>query len=61
MHEIDVLNPDLPNVLLVISPQMKELFYKYGQYVGFDLTFSLIREKPEQAKEYLVGVFAGTS
>jgi hypothetical protein len=29
---------------------MKELFYKYGQYVGFDLTFSLIREKPEQAK-----------
>ena len=40
---------------------MKELFYKYGQYVGFDLTFSLIREKPEQAKEYLVGVFAGTS
>lgn len=43
VHAVDIVNPELPNVLLVISPQMKELFYKYGHYVGFDLTFSLIR------------------
>ncbi len=55
------MNPDIPNVLLIISPQMKELYYKYGQYVGFDLTFSLIKEKPSHETEYLVGVFAGTT
>jgi hypothetical protein len=40
---------------------MRELYHKYGQYIGFDLTFSLIKEKPEYAKEYLIGVMAGTS
>jgi len=43
VHKIDRANPDIPNVLLIISPQMKELYHKYGQYIGFDLTFSLIR------------------
>jgi hypothetical protein len=40
---------------------MKELYLRYGQYVGFDLTYSLIKEAPEASKEYLVGVFGGTS
>ncbi len=26
---------------------MKQAYRKYGEYIGFDLTFSLIREKPE--------------
>jgi len=62
VHDIDKTNPDVPNVFLVITPQMKELYYKYGQYVGFDLTFSLIQERPWlNHKEYMMGVFAGTS
>ena len=40
---------------------MKELYIRYGQYVGFDLTYSLIKEAPQLSKEYLVGVFGGTS
>lgn len=58
------LNPlhwNLPNVIIIITPQMKELYLRYGQYVGFDLTYSLIKETPESTKEYLVGVFGGTS
>ena len=50
IHDIDEINPDLPNVLLIVTPQMKELYYKYGQYVGFDLTFSLIMDKPMHEK-----------
>ena len=46
IFDIDELNPDLPNVLLIVTPQMKELYHKYGHYIGFDLTFSLIKEKP---------------
>jgi hypothetical protein len=61
VHEIDKTNPDIPNVLLIVTPQMRDLYYKYGQYIGFDLTFSLISEKPDHTKEYLVGVVAGTS
>jgi hypothetical protein len=43
------INPkhwNLPNVLLIITPQMRELYLRYGQYVGFDLTYSLIKETP---------------
>jgi hypothetical protein len=50
IHDIDELNPDIPNVLLIVTPQMKELFHRHGQYVGFDLTFSLIKEKPTYEK-----------
>ncbi len=63
-NDYERINPkhwNLPNVMLIVTPQMKELFLKYGQYVGFDLTFSLIKETPESTKEYLVGVFGGTS
>ncbi len=43
---VDPNNPNLPNVLLIVSPSMKEMYRKFGQSIGFDLTFSLIREQP---------------
>jgi hypothetical protein len=42
-HTVDPNNPNLPNVLLIVSPGMREMYRKYGQFMGFDLTFSLIR------------------
>ena len=49
---------------------MKNLYQKYGRCVSFDLTFSLINERPlirdKQGKidtknEYLLGFFAGVN
>ena len=40
---------------------MKEQFYLYGDVVGFDLTYSVIRERTKNNAEYSVGVFASTN
>ena len=39
---------------------MKQNYDEFGQAIGFDLTFSIIKEQPQHHKEYLTGVFAGT-
>ena len=54
----DKLNPHLPNILVIITPMMKKNFKKFGQVVGFDLTFSLIKERTADNSEYMVGLFA---
>ena len=46
---------------MIITPRMKQLYLEFGQYVGFDLTFSIIRERPTQHKEFLVGIFGGST
>ena len=38
----DAANPHLPNILLIVSPKMKELYGRFGTLIGFDLTFGLI-------------------
>lgn len=54
----DRLNPSLPNVLLIITPEMKSSYKQYGQLMGFDLTFGVITERTEDDREYMLGVFA---
>ena len=57
----DELNPYLPNILLIVTPEMKREYRKFGKLVGFDLTFSLVRERTKKNQEYMVGVMAGTN
>jgi hypothetical protein len=45
----------------MVTPEMKRLYREFGQFIGFDLTFSIIQEKPTHHKEYLMGIFAGTN
>lgn len=40
---------------------MRELYQKFGQVIGFDLTFSVISERTVRDEEYKVGVFAGVN
>ncbi len=40
---------------------MKEQYKLFGAFVGFDLTFSVIRERSSRDCEYMIGVFAGTN
>jgi hypothetical protein len=51
-----------PDYLLVISKQMKKCYLENGRSVGFDFTFSLIKDSPLSkfsSKQYLIGFFAG--
>jgi hypothetical protein len=40
---------------------MIDLYKRYGQWVGFDLTFSIISERTEDNGEYMLGIFASTN
>ena len=52
-----------PDLLLIVTPGMKEMYLKYGRCVGFDFTFNMVREIPLKTKgkkeQYLIGVIAG--
>jgi hypothetical protein len=51
-----------PDYLLIISKQMKKSYLESGRSVGFDFTFSLIKDSPlstSNNKQYLIGFFAG--
>ena len=37
----------LPDLMLIVSPLMKQNFLKFGDWMGFDLTYHLIQEKSE--------------
>ena len=56
-------NLSFPDTLMVITPQMKEFYYRFGRTIGFDFTFSLIKERPipieGRKPEYMIGVIAG--
>jgi hypothetical protein len=41
----DETNPGLPNILVIVTPEMMVQYEKFGQWMGFDLTFSVIRER----------------
>lgn len=59
----------LPTVLIISNKEMKENYAKYGEAVGFDMTFSLFKEKPTEIihgqiktyKEYQLGFFTGVN
>lgn len=35
-----------PDYLLISSEEMKKTYHKYARCIGFDFTYSLIRESP---------------
>jgi len=52
---------ELPELMLIVTPKMKENFEKYGNWVGFDFTFNLVQENHENGKSWKVGCFMGIS
>lgn len=34
---------DLPALMIIVTPKMKENFVRYGNWVGFDFTFNLVQ------------------
>ena len=52
---------ELPALMLVVTPKMKENFEKFGDWVGFDFTFNMIQEKHASGKEWRIGCFMGIS
>ena len=52
---------ELPDLLVVVTPLMKENYKLYGHWVGFDLTFNLIQEKNKDGRTWKVGIFTGIS
>lgn len=51
----------LPDLLIAISPLMKQMYHKYGEVAGIDFTFKLIREKHTSGKMWKVGMVVGNS
>lgn len=51
---------ELPELLLLVSPEMKSMFHKYGTFMGFDLTFHTIKERKDN-KIFKIGAFMGLS
>lgn len=47
--------------MIIITEKMKTNFEKYGDWVGFDLTFNIIQEKHASGKDWKIGCFMGIS
>ena len=43
----DRQNPNIPNIMVIVSPKMKELYERFGDLVGFDLTYNVVKEKSQ--------------
>lgn len=47
--------------MLIVTPKMKNNFYKYGNWMGFDFTFNVVQENYKNKKNWKVGSFVGIS
>jgi hypothetical protein len=52
---------ELPDLMIVVTPLMKENFGKFGDWMGFDFTFNLIQEIKDRKQPYRVSAFVGIS
>lgn len=52
---------ELPDLMIVVTPLMKENYKKFGDWMGFDFTFNLIQEIKDKRQPYRVGAFVGIS
>lgn len=52
-------NDGVPDIFLAASPQMCRAYTKWGDFVSFDLTYNLLRERSSQKKQWGVGLFVG--
>ena len=50
----------VPDIFILVSPSMKELYRKYGSFVSFDLTFHVAVDL-KLNKHWKIGIFAGLS
>ena len=53
---IGSVNPDL---VIFTTESMRTMFIKYGACTCFDLTYNLVRDSSDRAREYRVGFFVG--
>ena len=49
-----------PDLFILISPRMKEMFQKYGHVSSFDMTFNIVKEH-EDGRTWKTGILAGQS
>ena len=52
---------ELPNLLVMVSPLMKENFELFGHWMGFDFTYNIIQDRNKEGKEWRIGIFTGIS
>ena len=50
---------ELPDLMIIVTPLMKENFKRFGHWVSFDYTFKLVQEIKENKQPYRIGVFLG--
>ena len=51
----------LPDLMIVITPAMKENFKLYGQWLGFDFTYNIIQGTNDTGRHWGIGMFTGIS
>jgi hypothetical protein len=61
MHPYPVDDGQLPEIIVLVSPQMKENMKLYGQTICYDLTYNVISEVSEKGRQYAVGIFTGVN
>jgi hypothetical protein len=49
--------PDIPEMFLVSSPTMQQLYNQYGDVVCYDITYNLIKKRSSRKGQWGVGVF----
>ena len=52
---------ELPDLIIIVSPQMKENFQLYGDWMGFDFTYNIVQGVNETGRQWKVGIFTGIS
>jgi hypothetical protein len=52
---------ELPDLMLVVTPLMKENFSLYGHWMGFDFTYNIIQDVNHEGRPWRIGIFTGIS
>lgn len=52
---------ELPDLLIAVSPLMKDNFNLYGHWMGFDFTYNIIQEVNQSGRAWRIGIFTGIS
>ena len=47
--------------MVIISPQMKQNFLLYGDWMGFDFTYNIVQGVNETGRQWRLGIFTGIS
>ena len=52
---------ELPDLMVIVSPLMKENFRHFGHWMGFDFTYNIIQERNKEGRAWRIGIFTGIS